>query len=312
MRRWTRSAAVATGLGCLCAVAASPVLADWRHDMKVLRIGFLSTGKPANDMARLEPFRAWLEGRIELPVELVPSSTWAGLIDAEASARVQYAIHSATSFATAEATCSCIEALAVPTAFDGSRGFHAVLLARADGPIHSLAEAKGARLALTGGDSLAGRLVPLKAFAAEGIDPATHFSATFAAPGPQAAIASLLSGEADVAVGWSSLAGDLASGYSFGVLTSMVADGALSMDQIRVIWQSRLIPFGPHAVRKDMPAELKPLLVDALEALAGEAPDILDAVDRSSFGGGGFVPAQAGDYAVVEELVTPDAPAPVQ
>ena len=85
----------------------------------------------------------------------------------------------------------------------------------------------------------------------------------------------------------------------------MVVDGVLSMDQVRVVWQSRLIPFGPHAVRKDMPEELKALIADALTSMATDAPDVLDAVDPSSFGGGGFVAANAGDYAVIEELVAP-------
>lgn len=303
MRRATRSAAIAIVL--VVFAGCGPTLADWREDLKVLRIGFLSSGDPAADAKHIEPFRAYLETRIALPVEMVPSTTYEALIDAEASARVQYAILSATSYAATVATCKCVEPLAIPAAFDGSRGFYAILLTRADSPILSLADARGARIALTGDDSVAGRLVPLKAFAAEGIDPATYFSATVAVAGPEAAIAGLFTGAADLAVGWSSLAGDAASGYSFGVLTNMVGAGAIAMDQVRIVWQSRLIPFGPHAVRKDMPGELKTLLGDALTAMAVEAPDVLDAVDRSSIGGGGFVSAAAGDYAVVEELVAP-------
>ncbi len=242
---------------------------------------------------------------MSLPVELVPATSYASLIDAEVTGRVQYAIHSAASYATAAAECDCVEPLAEPTAGDGSRGFYSILVVRADSPIHDLASSDGARLAFSGADSVAGRLVPMKAFAAAGIDPATHFASLYEAPGPQEAIAALLDGRADVAVGWSSLAGDAAQGYSFGVLARMVADGRLSMDQVRVVWQSRLIPFGPHAVRKDMPGELKTLLAGALSAMAGEAPDVLAAVDRSTFGGGGFAPVTAADYAVIGELVAP-------
>jgi phosphonate transport system substrate-binding protein len=273
--------------------------------MKVLRIGYLSSGGPAADNARLEPFRAYLEARIGLPVELVPAATFAALIDAEASARVEYAIHSATSFAAAATACQCIEPLAVASAFDGSTGFYAVLLARADSSIRSLADARGARLALSAEDSVAGRLVPLKAFAAQGIDVDSYFSGVLAVPGPQAAIEALLAGAADVAVGWSSLSGDPVTGYTFGVLTRMVADGTLSMDAVRIVWQSRLIPFGPHAVRRDIAPELKLLLAGALFAMAREAPDALDAVDRSGFGGGGFVAIDAADYAAISELVAP-------
>jgi len=307
MRRGTLQTAIAATLAfaLLIVGGSARLLADWRDDMKALRIGFLSSGTPAADIARLEPFRAYLEARIGLPVELVPATTYAALIDAEITARVPYAIHSATSFAAADAACQCLDPLAVASAADGSTGFYAILLARSDGPIRSLADAKGARLALTGEDSIAGRLVPMKAFAAEGIDAGTYFSAMVSAPGPEAAIAALLAGEADVAVGWSSLSGDVATGYSFGVLTRMVIDGLLSMDAVRIVWQSRLIPFGPHAVRRDMDPELKALLFDALAAMAVEAPDVLAAVDRSGFGGGGFVAVDAADYAVVAELVAP-------
>jgi phosphonate transport system substrate-binding protein len=300
MRRTTIITAAALAL------VATAAHADWREDMKVLRIGILAAASPGADLARLEPFRAYLEQRIALPVELVPAGTMATLIEAETSGRVSYAILSATAYAAASQSCQCVEPLALPAAADGARGFYSILLARADGPIKTLADTDGARLTLGAVDSVSGRLLPLKAFAAAGIDPATHFSALYEAPGPADAIRALIDGRADVALAWSSLTGDAASGYSFGPLQAMVAAGVLTMDQVRVVWQSPLIPFGPHAVRTDMPDDLKTLLRDALTAMAAEAPDVLDAVDPSSFGGGGFVAAAAADYAPLDALVAPE------
>jgi phosphonate transport system substrate-binding protein len=290
--------------------AGGPSLATWREDTRVLRVGYLATGNPAADASRMEPFRAYLEARIALPVELVPATTYAGLIDGTADGRIQYAILSATAFAALEAVCTCVEPLAVPSAYDGSLGFHSILLARADGPIASLADARDARLALAGEDSVAGRLVPMEALAAEGIDVATYFADVVTAPGPEAAIASLLLGDAEVAVGWSSLKGDPATGFSFGVLTRMVIDGRVAMDRVRVIWQSPLIPFGPHIVRTDVASELKLLLADALFDMASAAPDVLATVDRTGFGGGGFVAIDPADYAIVGQLLALQEPAP--
>lgn len=290
--------------------AATSAKADWRDDVRVLRVGVLATDSPATALARLEPFRAYLSTRLSFPVELVPTTSAEALIEAEASGRVPYAILSASAYAAASVSCKCVEPLALPSAFDGARGFYAVLLARADSPIKALADTDGARLALGAADSVTGHLLPMKAFAAAGIDPATHFAALYESPGPVDAIAALLDGRVDVALAWSSLTGDPAAGYAFGPLHTMVMAGALSMDQVRVVWQSPLIPFGPHAVRTDMPDEEKTLLRDALVAMATEAPDVLDAVDRSAYGGGGFVAAAAADYAPLEPLVTPEA-APV-
>ncbi len=285
-------------------VATDAAQAGWRDDLKVLRIGTLAPHGAAYDIARLEPFRAYMQDRLGLPVEIVAEADYDALIDAQASARVQYAIDSASSYATADVLCACVEPIALPTAFDGSRGFHSVLVAHAGSAIASLADARGKRLALTGADSIAGRLVPLKALAGQGIEADTYFSSVLTAADPVQAVTMLFTDEADLAAGWSSLSGDAASGYSFGVFTRMVSAGALAMDRLRIVWKSPLIPFGPHVVRRDLPAELKTLISAALTAMGKEAPDALDAVNSSSIGGGGFVPATAADYAVIEELVT--------
>jgi phosphonate transport system substrate-binding protein len=175
----------------------------------------------------------------------------------------------------------------VPAAFNGARGFHSILLARADSGIRTPADAGGKTLALSAGDSIAGRLVPLKYLARDGIDMTRHFAAVVEATDPAAAIAALQAGTADLAVGWSSLTGNPATGYDFGVLTGLVQARKLSMDSVRVVWQSPLIPFGPHAVRSDLPDDLT----------------ALDAVDRSPNGGGGFTAIAASDYAVVADLI---------
>jgi phosphonate transport system substrate-binding protein len=284
---------------------ASPSLADWREAIAVFRVGVMTGPNSAYRLTQLEAFRAYLEAKLAVPVEIIPAADYRSLIDAQATSRVHYAIYSATAFATAAATCQCVEPLAVPAREGGEVGFHALLVARADGPIRSLADAKGKRLALAGADSVAGRLLPMKAFEAEGIVASEYFSRILDEGDPELAISALLAGEADLAVAWSSMAGDSWAGYSFGVLTTLVAEGGLSMDQIRVVWQSPLIPFGPHAVRSDLPADLKPLVAEALFAMANESPAALDAVDR--FGGSGFVAADAGLYAPIEALVAPAA-----
>jgi phosphonate transport system substrate-binding protein len=298
---------LAAGLAATLLAAPVAARADWRDEIKVLRVGVMTGANSAYRLAQLEPFRAYLEARLAVPVEIMPAQDYRALIEAQAGSRIHYAIYSATAFATAAASCRCVEPLVVPARADGEVGFYALLVARADGPIRSLADAKGKRLALAGADSVAGRLLPMKAFEEEGIVPSEYFSAVVDEADPELAISALLAGDADLAVAWSSLTGDRSAGYRFGALTALVAEGGLSMDQIRLVWQSPLVPFGPHAIRSDLPADLKPLVLDALVAMASESPAALDAVDR--FGGSGFVAADAGLYAPIEALVAPPAAA---
>ncbi len=309
-RRAARLAATVALALAVLAGAGRALHAEWHDDHKALRVGFLASAGAAYDIARLEPFRAYLESSLSLPVELVPATSYAVLIDAQATDRVQYAIHSATSYATAAAVCHCVEPLALPTAFDGARGFYAILIARTDSNINSIGDARGMRLVVTGTDSIAGRLVPMTYLARQGIDASRYFSSVGEVESPEAAVTALFTGQADIAVAWSSLTGDAAGGYDFGVLSQMVRDGYLSMDQIRVVWTSPLIPFGPHAVRRDLPDDLKSRLLDALTAMAGASPQALDAVDRTSIGGGGFVAAAASDYAVIDALMSDSAAEP--
>ncbi len=300
-----RKICAAYGLALLAggAMAGGEAAANWRENVSVLRVGMLVTGDLSGARTRIEPFRAYMEDRLGVSVEMVPAQTYQSLIDATLSGTTQYAVHSATSYAVAQAACDCLDPLAVSSSPDGVAGFYSVLLVRADSEITDIGSAAGKKLALSEGDSLAGRLVPLKGLAEEGIDPAEHFSSVEEVAGPDAAVRKLLAGEADVAAGWSSLSGDPIAGYSFGVLTRLVIEGALAETPLRAIWQSPRIPFGPHAVRKDMDPELKALIADALFVMSEQVPDALDAIDRSGYGGGGFLAVSDADYDVIKGLV---------
>jgi phosphonate transport system substrate-binding protein len=299
-----RRSGLSAVLVCLCLFGSGfAAAADWRNDLKVLRVGVVAGSDAAYRVQSLDPFRAYLQRKLDLPVEIVPLPSIEALIDAQSSARVQYAIDSAAAFAATAVSCRCVEPLVMPTAENGAKGFYSVLLARADSPIKSLADAKGARLALAPSDSVAGNLVPRKAFEREGIEPDSYFASVELDEDPGAAIASLLAGTADVAAGWTSLTGDQASGYDFGVLARMVSAGKLSMDQVRIVWQSQLIPFGPHVVLTSLQDEPKRILRDAMLSIGTDDPEASDALDRLSEGGGGFVAADLAAYDVVKSLV---------
>ncbi|HET7718105.1 MAG TPA: phosphate/phosphite/phosphonate ABC transporter substrate-binding protein [Bauldia sp.] len=294
-------------LGVSLALAGGFARAAWQDEVKVLRVGVLGGSDAAYRLATLEPFRVYLQDKTGIPVEIVPAATYDALIDAQAGGQVDYAIYSATAYATAVVKCECVEAFAAPVAADGALGFYSILVARSGDPVADLAGAKGKRLGLGPKDSVAGSIVPRHAFAADDIDLATHFLAVREFPTPEDAVKALLQGEVDLAAAWSSLTGSAALGYSFGTLNRMVAEGTLSMDRIKLVWQSRLIPFGPHALRINLPAELKGILSGAVLSMAREDPEALDAVDRLGFGGGGFATPDASLYALVIELVTPPA-----
>src|SRR5436190_1738204 len=81
--------------------------------------------------------------------------------------------------------------------------------------------AAGKSLAVTGEDSIAGRLVPLKYLSRAGLDLTSRAGSLVTVGDPAAAVAALQSRTADLAVAWSSMTGDPAAGYDFGVLNTL-------------------------------------------------------------------------------------------
>lgn len=277
-------------LGLLVLLAA-PASAAWRDDYPVLRVGVVAGINPADARTQSEPFRAYLEKALGVPVELFVANDYAALISGQLTGRFHAALLSAAAFAAASAACNaCVEPLVAPMTAAGDAGFHAVLVVPAGSAIAAPGDLPGMRLAVSSEDSIAGRLLPLALFAEDGVD----LSAVTLVPSanPAAAVAQLLAGEADAALAWTGAAGDPALGYDRGVLHQLVADGTLTMDQIAVVWTSPLIPNGPLAVAVDLPDDLKADLADAMVDMAVDDTDALAAAG----GGAGFAAVTAEQY----------------
>ena len=290
-------------VGWLLLLVAGPAsAADWRHEVPVLRIGFVAGDNVRRAREVIEPFRRHLSLELAIPVEVVPARDVAMLIDAQTSARIDYAIYGASAFAAANAACRCLDPLVVPKALDGATGYHSILVTATRSGLRTLADLKGRTVVTPGRRSTSGYLVPLMELGRDGIALDDYFAQTEVADGPDAALRTVLLGTADAAFVWSSLKGDRAKGYSRGTLSRLVADGTMTMDEVAIIWQSHLIPHGPHALRRGLPPELKTLLVKILTRLKDADLQAYDAVERRF--GGGFVAADPAAFKALTDAFT--------
>jgi len=296
------------GLGAMVA-AGQPARAD-AYGMTRLRVGIADTSQFRTVQDRLEPFRAYLSEHLGLPVELHGFRSGEELVDAVARHAIDYAIVPAAVYAAAWRRCGCLEPLVAPKSIDGTAGSRSILVVRGDSPYLKPADLQGKALAASGPGSIAGRLVPFSELALEGADPATLFARVDTVTGPDAALAAVLDRKADAALAWTSLEGEEGEGYDRGILHDLVARHRLDMHAIRIIWHSGLIPNGPHAVRDDLPLELKQKLRDLLIDMIDVAPAVYDAVEPVY--GGGFAPIGHSTYLPLLRLVTPAGEDPMQ
>ena len=81
----------------------------------------------------------------------------------------------------------------------------------------------------------------------------------------------MLNGQFAGAVTWASMVGDYNTGYTTGAFNRLIRmDHPDLMKQIRIIWQSPLIPNGPILVSNSLPADFKAKVITAIKKLDTE------------------------------------------
>jgi phosphonate transport system substrate-binding protein len=294
---------------CLALMAATlPAAAGWRDDMKTFRIGIVAApgaGQAVPGLAAIE--RAYTMA-LGIPVEVLVATDYPALIDAQATGRVEYAIYSATAYATAWKLCQCVEPVAAPVGDDGATGLRAVLVTR-DGKLSSLDQIPDRRVAVVGGDSIAGLAA---AELGDIFDSAA--SRLIEAPSPSAAEAMLIDGSADAIFGWTPASGDPIASFGGGTLARLQAAG-VPASSLSVVWSSELLRYGPHTIRTGLDPEVRQILTIFLTNMLGQSPDLYERVEQAH--GGGFQAVAQADYASAIEMVkrmagtTSDIPADI-
>ncbi|PWW00410.1 phosphonate transport system substrate-binding protein [Hoeflea marina] len=275
------------------ALAPAIARADYRETVPVLRIGIVDSHAAVADPVRLETVRRAYASALGLPVEIVRFRSYAGLIDAHASARVLYAIHSARSFAATQSVCGCVRALRRAVAGDGTTGFRSVLVVRESAG----SKVADLRIAFSDEESVSGWQIPHLAMISGGLA-----TPTLARAGSVGSVVDrFVAGQVDGFFGWiPERPGERVSSADqvFGGLYSNRLAGA---GPLRISWLSEPVRHGPHAVHRSMPDDLAQAIGAFLDAMPQASPGLLDLLEP--FHAGGFVAAAPDDYRSLDGLV---------
>lgn len=280
------------------ALWSNPARADWRDDIGTFRIGIVAEPGAGNSVPGLALLTDAYTKALGMKVEFIVARDYPALIEAQASARIQYAIYSATAYATASQRCLCIEPLVAPVDSDGAVGIRSVLLTR-DGKLPDLAAMDSHRIAMAPSDSVGGSLLPLAALAAEGRKVAEDAPFLVHADSVEAAETMLVDGKADGLFGWVTAAAD-GQREASGTQARLEAAG-LSVTALRIVWTSGLLRYGPHAVRSDLDPEAKRRLTVFLTNLKSTTPDVYSLLESKH--SGGFATVASKDYEIAVAIV---------
>ncbi len=280
-------------------ISGKQALADWRKELGVFRVGIVSSGDTNETLARSEPFRLALTEALGIDVELFAARDHAGLVNALASARIEYAVLSSTAYALTWVLCECVEPIVLPSSGDNTDSYRSILISRPDGPDEP-GEIKNSPVGALAEDSIGGFALAVYLLRQEGFDISTEDSIKFKL-GAEAAVDAFLSGEFNTLIGWSSMSGDPNTGYSRGTLTKIAAHSGGTLQGYKIIWQSPPIPHHPHAIRKSLDSEAKRILRDLLSTMFVEDPIAYDSIEPVY--GGGFVPARHGSFSTLVDFI---------
>ena len=237
-----------------------------------LRFGILPVGSAAESRDQWQPLLKDLEKKLGRPVHIVSVSSYAGLFGAIKDQRVDAAILSGR-LATEAVEHQHVSVIAQFVRGNGGKGNVAMLLVRADGPIHQLEDmfAKPGhwRYARSEMLSVGGYIAPeAEVFATRGLNSDTFFAGVRVGNQQNNALA-LVNGEVDV------VANDGPDLYLFR------QDFPGEASQLRVIWQSAPLPPEVLVVRESMPAAMRNELTAFLHGY-GHSPGAVGERERGN------------------------------
>lgn len=270
--------------------------ASWKDEIGTLRIGILNTHPIATNEKTISEFSNFYSNQLGLKVEVIRFKSLGSLMDAHGSARVQYAIHSARSYATMAKICNCLHAIARPVSEKGSSGFRSVLVIR-DQKKENFSAGEKLRIGFSRKNSMSGWIVPNRA-----IENKEIAKGDFVELGSVEDVVSAYErGDIDGFFGWIPTSkGDEA------VPVAKIFDGFYNSrlqasEASSIAWWSKIIHHGPHAVHQSLPEELSEELTDLLLNMNNRSPEILDIIEP--YFSGGFERANAGDYNAISAVL---------
>ena len=270
-----RFAALLT-LALAALATAGPARAGWREELGTFRIGISATDARPLSAAETESLRSGFETALNMPVEIVTLRDYPALIDAQVSSRIEYAIYTSASYASAWLLCECVEPLAAPVQTNGATGVRSILVMNASA-IFTRLDLNGIKIGIAGKDSSTGFAIPLAEYTIgeRVLTPDERFFSFY--PGMNETVSAFADGKVDGFFGWTY--GDAAGALKDSGIMGTGPENSMSVNgkiiDTKMPWTSALLRYGPHAVRRDLDAEAKTLLRGYLQNLDAEHVDLL-------------------------------------
>lgn len=242
----------------LAATLATPAFAqDWKAKYPELVFAIIPAENASGVTERYTPFVNYLSKELGTKVTLRIANDYAAIIEGQRAGNIHIASYGPSSFARARMTGAKVDAFAIETNLDGTKGYHSVFYVKKDSPYQKVEDLKGKNLGLVDPNSTSGNNVPRFALNGMKIEPETFFGKVVYTGSHENAIIALQQGTVDIVANWW-------NDEQESNLQRMVRKNMAKADDFRIIFKSEQIVNSPLAYLSDLPEELKAKIRDAI------------------------------------------------
>ncbi len=293
VRTRSRHAAAALTVAALLltGTATAQQTGTWQKKYPVVKYGVIPVETQTSTTKSMDNFLRHAEKQTGVKWELYTATDYSGVMNALIAGQIHLAWLSGFSYCqTRMDSKDGVEALVAAAEPDGSMGYNAVIVVRADSPYRSIEDLKGKVVARTDPLSGSGYLIPTAAFRAMGKPVDEYFKSPLSGGHPQSVLG-VLKGTYDGAFTWTS------KNDNIGNLRAMMNQGLLKREEIRIVWTSDPLPSPPVVIRKDVPPEMRADLLKLFVGLKDQDMKLAEAVAQGRTSG--MVPVQHEAYALM-------------
>lgn len=282
------AAMIALGLLAGPALSAGQYVGGWQKQFPVVKYGVIPVETQSNTVKGMDAFIKHAEKETGVKWELYTASDYSGVMNALIAKQVHLSWLSGFSYCqTRMDSKGGVEPLVAAMEPDGSMGYNAVIVVKAESPYMTVEDLKGKIVARTDPLSGSGYLIPTAAFRAMGKPVDEYFRSPLSGGHPQSVLG-VLKGTYDAAFTWTS------KDDNIGNIRTMINKGLLKREQIRIIWTSSPLPSPPVVIRTDLPAAMRQDLEKMFTELQDHDMKIAEAVAQGRTKG--MVPIKHDDY----------------
>jgi len=267
------------GTATTLALSSLPALAQGKEPEK-LRVALLPDENAVTLIQNAQPLRDYLETTLGKNIELIVTTDYSSMIEAVRFGRIEIAYFGPLSYILAKSKAPEIEPFAVGIE-KGSPTYNSIIIARAGGPVSSIADIKGKAFGFGDQASTSSHLIPRAYLLKYGLDAAKDYQPVYL--GAHDAVARAVQSN-QVPAG----------GLSKAIYETLVQRKIIDPDKIKVLAVSDPIPNYPTVFQGSLAAALKDKIRTAF--LEMKDPEVL-----KSFRVEGFAATDDNAYDVLRD-----------